>query len=311
MNNILWIPFALIHAISAGFRQGKIKKYFSGDSVKSLLDNYLLLAVQYGIAGTAILIFHTIASGSIWFEGEIPVKFWLIMFIFVIANSFAAKLNLKMFQETESSLVLLLVSMTSGLMVLADGVWFGKWPKPLGWLGILMINIPFFFSKTKDINIIASLTRLVKSKDSRPSWSLLGQSVTSLVIYNFITPATNKACVLMTSATFTSWMAHLGIAVALFFAAVLTKKKGLVNLADSVGGRRKLFLIFLMISVPMAFSNALASFSFQLGAVIPGVYMLKRVLPASYYYWRKEGKLNTFHATSIVLAISGAVLMAL
>ncbi len=116
----------------------------------------------------------------------------------------------------------------------------------------------------------------------------------------------------MTSATFTSWMAHLGIAVALFLAAILTNKgKGLENLSHNVGGRRKLALIFLMVSIPMAFSNALASFSFQLGAVIPGVYMLKRVLPASYYYWKKEGKLNTFHATSIVLAITGAILMAL
>lgn len=304
LGGLAWVALALFHALSAGIRQNMIKKYFVGEKErKSLSGDFGLLAIQYAIAGTAIFILHIVVTGTPWFPGKIPPNFWWVMAAFILFNAFAAKLGLKALKGTDASAAILMVCLTSGLMVLADGIWFKHWPTLLGWIGIGMITGTFF--------VIKVLERKPGEKKETYSWKLLGTSFLSLAIYNFITPATNKGCVLMTSATFTSYFAHLGIAVVLFIAAILTKEKGqaLTLLSHrSEEEKGSLMIVFLAISLPMAFSNFLASWSFQLGAVIPGVYMLKRVLPASVGYWRKKqrfGKIGT------LLAIVGAVLMAI
>lgn len=303
---LLWVFFATIHAGIADIRQNMIRKYFT-DRVaqKSALDDFVLLAIQYGIAGTAVLAVHMIFYRTPWFPGTIPLKFWLVMIAFILFNAFAAKLGLKVLKDSEPFMALLMVCLTSGLMVLADGIWFGIWPKPLGWLGIGMINIPFLFSKIRERK-----PEKESGKKSTWSWKLFGTSLLSLTIYNFITPATNKGCVLMTCATFTSWTAHIGIAIALLIAALIRGKLRMPKLKQEDDEKVSLMEAFLWISLPMALTNGLASYSFQLGAVIPAVYMLKRIIPASLRYWRKEGKLDAFHAFSIIMAITGAILLA-
>lgn len=300
----MWFLPALFHAVAAGVQQAIRKQLLS------VASSFQLGALLYGAAGTMLFAIHVVATGSAWFANA-PTSFWLMMIVFVGANSVAAICSLQVLNATKLSEAMLTVVLSGGLLVLADWMWFQTLPHALGWIGIALLVLGAFLFMNPWSRGSAEAQK-VKAK-------LLVKSFVAMSIYNYVTPVANKYCALATSATFSAYIAHILIAVVLFTAYMVLcfRQKASWKLNHGEMSVRKFWTGIAVIAFFTGASNVLLSWSFQMGGTISGALLMKRVIPpmvafliAIYMERKAQARLTPRMILSMIVSSVGSVLVA-
>src|ERR1035437_7231281 len=121
MTISIWLLPAMLHAVAAGVQQAIRKQLLS------VASTFQLGALLFGFAGAMLFLVHVGVTGSPWFA-NIPTNFWLMMIVFVVANSVAAILALQVLNATQLSEAMFIIVLSGGLLVLADWMWFRQLP---------------------------------------------------------------------------------------------------------------------------------------------------------------------------------------
>lgn len=302
----VWLLPALFHAVAAGVQQAIRKQLLS------VASSFQLGALLFGSAGAMLLVVHVVVTGSIWFD-KIPTNFWLMMIVFVGANSVAAICSLQVLSATKLSEAMLTVVLSGGLLVLADWMWFGQLPPTMGWIGIALLILGAFLFMNPGGTKLSDESKKKKA-------GLLAKSFVAMGIYNYVTPVANKYCALATSATFSAWIAHVLIAVTLLtaYAVLCIRGKAMWTLNHGEMPVRKFWIGIAVIAFFTGASNVLLSWSFQMGGSISGALLMKRVIPPmvafliAIYMERRnaETKLTPRMVLSMIVSSVGSVMVA-
>lgn len=292
---------AFFHAVAAAAQQVLRKR------VLNVASTYQVGAGIFATAAVYLFIIHTASSGTIWFAGDIVPTFWLVMAVFIAANAVAIVLSLEVLQGETLAGAMTALLIAAGLLSLGDILFFRDIPSLWQWFGIVLLIAAFslFWQEKKEVK-----------KKTR---GVLFKAVVAIAIYNFVTPVANKYCAVMTTATFSAWIAHAGIALVLLSAHALRVSRSQAEWGIDKSMPIKTFMIGIAIMGSLtAMSNGLLSWSFELGGSISSALMMKRALPPIMVFLymvvsdRRSGKrINWRQAAAIAAATGGTTLMAI
>lgn len=303
---------AFFHAVAAAIQQ-ILRKW-----VLNVASTFQVGAGIFGAAAIFLIVAHVMTTGSFWFPNA-SLDFWLVLSVFIIANSVAVVFSLQVLQGETLAGAMLILIIAAGLLAAGDIVFFGQTPNAGQAVGILLLIVGItLFSGSNKKGKTTEVT--AGNRYDRAKVIMLAKAIIALAIYNFVTPVTNKYCALATTATFSAWTAHAGIALTLLIAhAVMVFRKravwGIDNNAPVSGGA---FLFGLTVmGLLSAMSNGLLAWSFELGGSIPAALMMKRSLPPiivflfSMFTDKRAGKkIQWRQAVAIAAATGGTIAMA-
>lgn len=291
---------AFFHAVAAAVQQVLRKR------VLDVASTYQVGAGIFSTAAMYLLAVHILSSGGIWFNGSIEPMFWVVMIIFIAANAVATILSLQVLQGETLVGAMTALLIAAGLLSLGDVVFFQNVPTFWQVLGIVFLIVAF------------GLFWQGKAAKKEKVQGVLLKAIIAIAIYNFVTPVTNKYCAIVTTATFSAWIAHAGIALVLLSAHALQVREHKASWGISAGGMsNKAFLIGLAVMGSLtAMSNGLLSWSFELGGSIPAALMMKRALPPiMVFLWmvvndhRAGRQINWKQAAGIAAATGGTTML--
>ncbi len=265
---------AVFHAVAAAMQQIFRK------TVLAVAGSRQVGAGIFGTAAVILFLVHISITGNYWYP-DIPKEFWGWMAIFVIANTVAAFITLEVLRSETLIGAITILSLAAILMTLVDKVVFQAVLTKMQLLGIVMMVVVGGVTTSK-VGLWASFKKI----------KIKGVGVRSLVamfLYNMVTPATNKMCATMTQASFSAYIAHVGIAIFFGLAFYLEIRKNPdkkkitmstnIPCLEKVSPNIRIWLFLASMGVLTAMSNGLLAYAFQLGGSIPAALIMKRALP--------------------------------
>lgn len=296
---------AFFHAVAAAVQQVLRKR------VLDVASTFQVGAGIFSAAAVFLLVVHVATSGTLWYKGVIPPMFWVVMAIFVAANAVASILSLSVLQGETLAGALTALMIAAGLLGLGDILFFGNVPTSFQVGGVLLLVTAFgLFWKNGGKK---------KEEQKKSRWNTLAKAVIAIAIYNFVTPVTNKYCAITTTATFSAWIAHAGIALTLLVAHALRVSHGKAAWGLNGGGMSSQAFLggLAVMGFLTAMSNGLLSWSFELGGSIPAALMMKRALPPIIVFLyvvvsdhRAGRSIDWRQAAAIAAATGGTAMMA-